>query len=92
MPIKTVEIMCMPCPKCEDLKMRIVEIINSIERENKIKIVYELKHTPTLKDIGKYSLNPSQVPVLIVNGNVESAGKIEPNLLKNKLYSLQKTC
>jgi hypothetical protein len=90
MPIKSIEIICIPCDKCEKLKANITEIIHRIELQNKVKIPYEFKHTPHLRDITNYSLNPSQTPALIINGNVEMAGTIERLALKSKLESLNK--
>jgi hypothetical protein len=43
-----------------------------------------------LRDIATYSLNPSQTPALIINGNVEMAGRIERLTLKSKLEALNK--
>jgi hypothetical protein len=47
-PIKSIEIICIPCNKCERLKTDIAEIIKTIELQNKIKIYYEFKHIPPL--------------------------------------------
>lgn len=90
MPIKSIEIICIPCSQCEKLRKNIEEIIKGIELQNKTKIFYEFKHTPHLRDISKYSLNPSQAPAVIVNGNVEMAGNIERLALKRKLEAMHK--
>ena len=90
MAIKTIEIMCFPCLKCERLMTMIHEMIRNIERINNIKITYSFKYTPHLRDINKYSLSPSQVPIVIINGAVEFAGIVKPDLLKMKLESIHK--
>lgn len=88
MPIKSVEIICIPCPKCEQLKKVVSDIIRDIGLRNKIKIVYDFKFIANTRDVSKYGLNPSQTPVLIVNGNVEGAGRIDNIALKNKLNGI----
>ena len=88
MAIKSIEIICRPCPKCEQLQIKIHEAIKGIELQYKIKIIYEFKHNPHLADLSKYALNPSQTPAVIINGNVEVAGRIEPGILKMKLHSI----
>jgi hypothetical protein len=60
-------------------------MIKNIEAMLKTKIVYELKLTRSLRDITNYSLNPSQTPALLINGQVEFAGKIDFILLRRKL-------
>ncbi len=91
MAIRSIEIMCIPCPKCEPLMKMISEIITNIEQQNKIKIAYSFKYTPHLQDLSKYSVNASQTPAVIINGKVELAGAIEPNVLKMKLESIHRS-
>ena len=88
MPIRTIEIMCLPCSKCEQLKSKIKIAIKAMELQKAIRITYEFKHTPHLKELIKYSLNASQTPAVIINGNVELAGRIEPTVLKAKLEQI----
>jgi len=88
MAIKTIEVICIPCQKCERLLKQIENTIKSMELQKKIKIDYQIKHTCQIKEINKYSLNPSQVPALIINGNLELAGHIEPLVLRAKLESI----
>ena len=90
MPIKTIEIICTPCAKCAPIKPKIDEIIRGLEMVNKVKIVYEFKQTPNLREISKYALNPSQAPVVVINGNVEMAGPVNMLILKNKLEAINK--
>jgi hypothetical protein len=90
MSIQTIEIICIPCDKCEKLKANITEIIHRLELQNKTKIYYEFKHTPHLRDIANYSLNPSQTPALLINGSVEMAGTIDRIALKSKLEAIHK--
>ena len=90
MAIKSIEIICASCPKCDQLKNRIIEIIKTMELQNKIKINYEFKHTTNLSEISKFSLNPSQLPAVIVNGNLEFSGQAEAKALRAKLESIHK--
>lgn len=90
MPIRSIEIICLPCPKCDQAKEKITQTIKGIEIQNKVKIAYEFKHTPNLYEISKYALSPSQAPVVVINGNVEFAGKIDAAALKNKLESINR--
>lgn len=91
MAIRSVEIICLPCAKCDQLKNMIINTIKNIELTGKVKIVYDFKITPSLRDVSRYGLNPSQTPILIVNGTVESAGRVDIIALKNKLTMLQKS-
>ena len=88
MPIKTIEIICTPCPKCEQLKPKIKEAIQAIEVQNRVKINYEFKLTADLREISNYSLNPSQLPAVIINGNLEFCGQIDARALRTKLGSI----
>ena len=90
MAIQSIEIICAPCPKCDQLKNRIIEIIKTIGLQNKIKINYEFKHTTNLSEISKFSLNPSQLPAVIVNGSLEFSGLAEAKALRAKLESVHK--
>jgi len=88
MPIKTIEIICMSCPKCEQLKAKIKEAVEAIEVKNRAKITYEFKLTTDLRRISNYSLNPSQLPAVIINGNLEFCGQIDASALRTKLGSI----
>lgn len=90
MPIKSIEIICRPCAKCDQMKVKILEAIKNIELQSKRKIIYEFKHTPDFREIGKYSISPSQAPAVIVNGNLEFAGSAEMGVIKMKLESIDK--
>ena len=57
MPIRTIEIVCPPCHKCDLLKKKILQSIGKIEMKYKIKLSYELKQTPNLQEISKYGVN-----------------------------------
>ena len=90
MAIKTIEVICLPCQKCAGLEMKIREMIKSIEMVNKVKIPFEFKHTTTLLTIAQYSLNPSQTPIVIINGIVEFAGRLDLVLLRRRLEAIHK--
>jgi hypothetical protein len=90
MPIKSIEIICIPCAKCDSMKNSIALAIKNLELRYKIKIAYEFKHTPTLKDISKYALNPSQIPAVLINGKPEFGGSIRQDMVLAKLDSIHK--
>jgi hypothetical protein len=91
MSIKTIEIICLPCDKCERTKRLILETIKSIELQSKMKLIYEFKHTPSLLGLHQYSINASQTPAVIINGNVELSGRFDAMALKNRLLSIFRT-
>jgi len=91
MPIKTIEIMCVPCNKCDMLKKKILQAIQKVEMKYKIKITYEFKQITNLQDISKYGLNPSQAPVVIINGKPEFAGNIEVTTIPARIEALHKS-
>jgi hypothetical protein len=72
------------------MKTKVLEAVKNLELQNKKKIIYEFKHTPDLREIGKYSLSPSQVPAVIINGNLEFAGNVEMGIIKMKLQTVDK--
>ena len=88
MSIRSVEIICRPCPKCANLEPIIRQIVKNIEMFHRVKISFDYKHTVDFKEISKYSLNVSQMPVILINGNVEFAGKMDVLLLKKKFDSI----
>jgi hypothetical protein len=85
MAIKTIDVMCIPCPKCEEVKKFIAIGIQEIETQNKIKLVHVLNHIPHLKEASKYSVNAAQAPIVIINGQVQFAGKVDQNIVTAKL-------
>ena len=92
MPIKSIEIICLPCQKCAGLEARIREMIKTLEMVNKIKIPFEFKHTIKLTGISQYSLNPSQTPAIVINGVVEFAGRVDQMVLKRRLEAINRSC
>jgi len=90
MPIQSVKIMCIPCPKCERVKKLISDTIKLIELQNKVKIIYDFKQTPNLTRVSQYSVNPSQAPIVIINGNVEFAGEVQQTVVKNRLEAIHR--
>ncbi len=90
MPIKTIEIICLPCPKCDQAKKIIEETIHEIEEQNKIKVIYEFRHTPNLQEANKYSVNIAKMPIIVINGRVELAGQLTPETIRSKLAYLHK--
>jgi len=90
MAIRTIEIICIPCPKCDRVKQMIAAAIKQIELQNRIKLTYELKHTPNLSNLANYSVNASQTPAVVINGRLELAGMIEQPALIKKLETIHR--
>lgn len=91
MAIKTIEIICSPCPKCDRIKKMIDDAIKIMEMQNKVKIVYDFKHTTHLRDAVKYSVNASQAPIVLINGKVEITGQPLPAVLRSKIEAIHRT-
>lgn len=87
MAIRSVEIICLPCSKCSQLKTVIANIIKTIEMQSKTKILFDMRITPNLQNITNYGLSPAQTPVLLINGIVECAGSVDQGVVKSKLIS-----
>lgn len=91
MSINSIEIMCIPCSKCEQMKKLITDSIKQIETQNRIKITYDLKHTPHLRDATQHSVNPSQAPIVLINGGVEISGLATKDLVDKKLLAIHRS-
>ena len=59
MPIQSIEIICVPCLKCDGLEQKIRGMVDNIGVLSKIKISYEFKHTKKLDTISQYALTPA---------------------------------
>ncbi len=92
MSIVSVEVICLPCRKCENLERQIRQAVSTIGLKYKTVIQFEFKHTKTLDSIFRYSLNAAQTPVVLVNNIVECAGRVDPMLLSKRLESIHKSC
>ena len=86
----TFEIICRKCPKCEFIELKLREAVRQLEYQYQREIHYELKLNEDLREIKKYSLNASQRPVVLVNGNVEFAGNIQTRFIRVKLDAMLK--
>lgn len=88
MPIRTIEIICLPCNKCNQLKTIVNNVIKALEIESKNKIIYNLRITANLQNIANYGLSPAQTPVFLINGIVECAGSVDQGVIKSKLTAV----
>jgi len=88
MSIRTIEVICVPCQKCEKVMRAITEAVKHIEIENKVKIVYDFKHTTSFIGLDRYSVNAAQAPIVVINGVVECTGQVEAPVLRKKLTFL----
>ncbi len=91
MAIRSIEIICIPCEKCERAKRIISEVMKAIEIQFKTKIVYDFKHTTTIANITNYGINPSRAPAILINGRIEAAGRVEHEAMKKRLQLLHST-
>lgn len=90
MTIKSVEVICKSCAKCRDLEPAIREMIKSMALQNKIVITFDFKHNQDLRALEKFSLGPAQTPALLINGQVEFAGRVDRINLKRRLEIIHK--
>lgn len=75
--IRTIEIICKPCHKCELMEKRIRFLIQCLEFKNHIKIKYHFKHIKDIRMAENYGLNITQLPLTIINGEVAFAGHVK---------------
>ncbi|HQP91615.1 MAG TPA: thioredoxin family protein [Candidatus Omnitrophota bacterium] len=92
MSIESIEVICLPCKKCEGLEKQIRQVVAAIGSRYKIVINFEYKHTKNLENITRYGLNATQTPALLINKIVEFAGKIDVVLLAKRLETIHKSC
>lgn len=85
MPIRSIEIICRPCPKCSQLEQDIRKAIKQIEAARYITIPFDFRHTVDLAGLTNHGLSPAQTPAVVINDLVEFAGRIESGIIKNKL-------
>jgi hypothetical protein len=90
MPILSIEIICRKCSKCEYIEAKLRESIRHLEYKYKIKIPCQIKLNENIREMEKYALNASQRPVVLINGNVEFAGRIHVRFMKAKMDSILK--
>ena len=84
--MKTIEIICKPCPKCLLLKEKIRNILNCLQQKYNVKIPYELKHNPDIRAAEMLGYAASQLPVVLIDGYVEFVGNVkEESLIRMKL-------
>lgn len=88
--IQTVEVICKPCSKCQDLEKQIKDAIHTIEGLYKIKIPYTFQMIRDLGAMSKFSLTSYQSPVIVINGQVEMAGRVDIQILRKRLEAIHK--
>ena len=76
--LKTIEIICIPCHKCEVIREKIEIILRCIESAQGIRTHCELISYPGRKEAMKalirsgYAIN--QIPIVLINGEVAFTG------------------
>lgn len=93
--IKTIEIICPACHKCEILKGRIETLMTCIGNSLGVKLKYELIHYESNKDIlpliTKRGLFISQLPALLINGELVFLGHVKgDHIIRMKLEEILK--
>jgi hypothetical protein len=88
MAIRTIEVVCKPCPKCHGIEAQIKNLVNSIGKTKGINIVYSFTHTTDLKGMADLGMNPGVTPVIRINGQVELAGKIDLDVMRKRLEAI----
>ena len=91
MPIQTVEILSRRGQSVDRLLDEIRQLIKTMELTHKVKITPEYTMSTDLTRMDKYSLNPSQLPAVIINGQVECTGsKSDRKILKIRLEAIHR--
>jgi hypothetical protein len=75
--IKSVEIICKPCDKCEALEQKIRNAIKVIEIKNRIKIKYDLKRNKDMFAAEKYGYGTKDLPLTLINDHVVFDGHVK---------------
>ena len=89
--IKSIEIICKPCHKYELLQERVNRVIATIQEREHIKIKCDIKYNNNIVDANQLGYSLAQLPVLLINGNVEFAGHVkEVHLIRMKLEEIMK--
>ena len=94
--IKKIEIVCLPCHKCELLKQRIEVITQCLEFKYHTRIRYEFIHCYKRKEviglIARYGYTINQLPITLINGEICFIGHIRgENVIRWKLEEIMKT-
>lgn len=93
--IKKIEIICLPCHKCELLKERITTIAHCLEFKYSIRILYELIHHSRRKEVMEFITHNGytikQLPVVFINGELCFFGHVKgENIIRWKLEEIMK--
>lgn len=87
--IRTIEIICKPCYKCDLVIQRINYILECIQNQKGVKFKYEFKHNKNIHDAEKYGYNITQLPIVKINGDIEFVGHVkEEHLIRMKLEEI----
>jgi hypothetical protein len=93
--IKKIEIICMPCHKCEILLKKFESILDVLRRKYKIPIKCEIKHiynkVEVIQEMNKYGFNTGQLPIVLINDALAFTGQIEgDNVIRMKFEEIMK--
>ncbi len=93
--IKKIEIICLPCHKCELLQERIYTITRCLEFKYNTKIRFEFIHyqfkREILMQLMRYGFAFNQMPITLINGEVVFIGHVKgENVVRWKLEEIMK--
>jgi hypothetical protein len=93
--IKKIEIICLPCHKCEILAKKVGNILEVLRRKYKIPIKCEIKHINNKAEVtqgmSRYGFNTGQLPIVLINDALAFAGQIESdNVIRMKFEDVMK--
>ena len=94
--IKKVEIICMPCHKCDKLIKVIENILQVLRRKYNIPIKCEIKHyqskVEVIQGMNKFNFNAGQLPITLINGTLAFAGQVEgENVVRMKFEEIMRS-
>lgn len=91
--IRTIEIVCLPCHKCEILIERIETIIRCLEFKYGTRIKCAFAHIDSKKEIvaalARYGYAINQLPITLINGEIAFIGHVKgENVIRWKLEEI----
>ena len=94
--VKKVEIICIPCHKCDILKERIEIVIHCLEFKYSTKMKYEFIHRKERKEViaalAHYGYTINQLPITLINGEIAFIGHVKgENVIRWKLEEILRT-
>ncbi|HNX81969.1 MAG TPA: thioredoxin family protein [Candidatus Omnitrophota bacterium] len=84
-----VKIICKPCRKCELISSRLQHIAQCLAFARHVKIKLDIDFTKDFKLADQYGYNVSQLPLVLINGQVAFVGHVkEESVVRAKLEEI----